>query len=260
LYLFLQGYKITLTLLYKRAIINHQTKTRETTTMTTSTITTTNFQSADTLVLSGYTCTLTERPAAPTRKMVPGGLYETVPGIGSDFTVKIACPGGGYLSSNEVYKSRQQAFEHVSKDIIIKVASCIPRLPTRAEYENAARDAGYTPLSDAEIAASPYAMEYGNYGMSHYSTETTVTMMLSQARYRTLKTEAAKTEAAKTEAAKTEAAKTEAAKTEGVLTAPPAADIATCPNCGTLVAPKLLMYASLGMACPNCYDDMEDTE
>lgn len=29
-----------------------------------------------------------------------------------------------------------------------------------------------------------------------------------------------------------------------------------CPNCGDIVSSRLLMSASRGTACPNCYDDL----
>lgn len=34
--------------------------------------------------------------------------------------------------------------------------------------------------------------------------------------------------------------------------------IIDCPNCGSPTYPEQLMSASLGTACPECYDDMSD--
>ncbi len=194
----------------------------------------------ETVTIQEYLCSIKDNPTM-TRKMVDGRFVDVV-ADDHNFTISAKCPGGGYLSNvHSTWPSRAAALAHAEKVIARLKASEISHLPTRAEYEAACARQGYTPLSDADIAASAYSMEYGDYSMPHYSVEQAAPMILAQARYRTLK------------------AGIEAAPKTTQADAPVSA-LTACPNCGTLVAEKLLMYASLGMACPNCYDEMEESE
>ena len=197
----------------------------------------------ETITIQQHDFTITDRPSH-TREWVAGTGFVDV--FAADHNFDLTGPACDWPTR---WPTREAAIDYAEKSASRRNAFEIPHSPTRTEYEAACERQGYAPLSDAEIAADTYAMEYGNYGMPHYSVEQAAPMIFAQARYRALKS---------APKAESEAAP----KAEAALETTPraAAALTTCPNCGTLVAPKLLMYASLGMACPNCYDDMEDAE
>lgn len=106
----------------------------------------------------------------------------------------------------------------------------------RETYERLCQATGVDAIPDGEISDN-YGIRYGDFSMSHYSEETRDRMHLARRRQSALEDEA------------------KARRAQQPATSAP---IISCPNCGRETYRSNLMNASLGTACPECYDDLSD--
>jgi rRNA maturation endonuclease Nob1 len=114
---------------------------------------------------------------------------------------------------------------------------------TREEYEEMMAAANLSPeafathvQTDAELATS-YGVRTGDWTMSHYTDDTRIAMKLARRRQIALDDEA-------------RARRATCPQVEP--------EIIHCPNCGMQTTRAMLMNASLGTACPECYDELAD--
>lgn len=90
-------------------------------------------------------------------------------------------------------------------------------------------------MTDDEIRGAAYNLEYGEFWLPEYDVGHIIRMDLARMRYRTL-----------------QGADRPALSAQP---APPPPEEVTCPYCGRPTLKSLLMSASFGLACPECYDE-----
>lgn len=108
-----------------------------------------------------------------------------------------------------------------------------PEAPTRAEYEQACVQLGVPAMPDA--ACTSYGVRHGDFRPEECGIPHCVTMALAKRRLWALEQEA----------------------TQQPPVAPPPVDLVRA-SCGHTVSRAVVMSASLGTACPACYDRLSD--
>lgn len=120
----------------------------------------------------------------------------------------------------------------------------LPPIESREAYERECARVGVRPLTDEEIAAMSYGMEYGNYDMDHYLRQWSYQYRLytlAQRYYQNVLRPILK-----------------AKEEERTCSARRAPEMVECPGCHRQVPKRLLMAASFGLVCPDCYDTYSD--
>lgn len=148
----------------------------------------------------------------------------------------------------EVYKAKEQLLQRVY-DIREKASlewlRSLPPIDSREIYEAECARVGVKPLTDDEIKALSYGMEYGNYNMNHYLEEYTYDhrrYTLAQRYYRSVLRQSVLAE--------------EERERAQISWRPE--EMIECPGCRRLTAKRMLMAASFGLVCADCYDTYSD--
>lgn len=125
------------------------------------------------------------------------------------------------------YTEYRKAYEHMW--------DLIRAMPlTREGYEATCRELGITPMSDAELYRISYALKYGDFsGVADQLSRPVHCAWLDELERQRQAAAFAK------------------------ITVPPANVVA---DCGHICAETVLMHASLGTSCPDCYDRMSGEE
>jgi DNA-directed RNA polymerase subunit RPC12/RpoP len=109
---------------------------------------------------------------------------------------------------------------------------------TREAYEKACKIAGVEIYSDEQITGEiSYALKYGEFNLPEYSAQTIIKFNLARLRMYVLEDEKKRAQEKKQRQEP---------------------NFIACPNCGALTTKNNLMSASLGVACPACYDEMSN--
>jgi hypothetical protein len=138
--------------------------------------------------------------------------------------------GGHYKHRHE---NKSEALDYLQAEVRIQIATAdMPGTLGRTQYEDMCQKAERQPLGDQEIA-SGYGITYGEFTYPDYSADHIVDMKLARARQHGIREEQAAQAVPR-----------------------PTPDIISCPNCGQHTYRGNLMNASLGTACPECYDDL----
>ncbi len=140
-------------------------------------------------------------------------------------------PSTGFLCNR--HATPELAIERIEQEERIRVATDVPATLSRTEYERACERADLAPMSDRECDS--YGVHYGVYALPEYPVETIIRMDLANRRLRGIEAERA------------------------ARPAPPRPEpeMVRC-ACGHSCQRNLVISASRGTSCPDCYDRMSD--
>lgn len=106
----------------------------------------------------------------------------------------------------------------------------------RDAYEAACAAAGQEPMTDDEIRKASYAIQYGEFTLHGDPTGHQIIRMRLAARRRN------------------QMVADQKARRAAAAAAAPPVEYVVCQGCGTEVPKRLMMSASMGTVCPDCYD------
>lgn len=144
--------------------------------------------------------------------------------------------GYGIARLHDRHLTRESAIARIEQEERIRMATeGVPSRTTREEYEAACVRAGVPARTDENILRSSYGLTYGQFAIPEYTPEQIIDRRLALTRLRMLEAEQA-----------------------AAMPKPAPVPYVECPYCGRLVSERVLMTASFGLACPDCYDEASE--
>ncbi|MGE5591876.1 MAG: hypothetical protein ACM3ZA_14875 [Bacillota bacterium] len=132
------------------------------------------------------------------------------------------------------HATREAAIERLEQEERIGAATDVPDQLSRGAYEAACAAANQEPLDDGEINRMAYGLVYGEFALPEYEPEHIIRMKLARRRLAAMESE------------------------QRLPPAPVADEEIRCPSCGRPTRRPMLMSASFGPACPECYDETSE--
>ena len=144
------------------------------------------------------------------------------------------------LASHQ-HATREAAIQRLEQEERIRAATDVPDQLSRGAYEAACAAAGQEPLGDEEIRRMAYGLVYGEFSLPEYTSERIIQMRLGRRRLAAIESEL----------------RTWPVVIDPITAAHPDEEI-SCPSCGRPTRRSMLMSASFGLVCPECYDEASE--